>query len=207
MGCAQSVSEAYVPVIKLKFSGISIDLTFARIALAAVGNNLDLLDDNVLRNLDPVCVRSLNGSRVTDEILRLVPNVNAFREALRTIKLWAQGKPCVISSLSCPYAEIRRTSNIFQRYGFPWWCCLGYACRSYMSIISKRNRRRDRFSILSHYAQMASRLKHLMDLQLMQTATKELAATCCTQAYRRRHSPAKGLEPKGSQIDVKRNHY
>lgn len=96
----QSVSEAYVPVIKLKFSGISIDLTFARIALAAVGNNLDLLDDNVLRNLDPVCVRSLNGSRVTDEILRLVPNVNAFREALRTIKLWAQGKLGPISSVA-----------------------------------------------------------------------------------------------------------
>lgn len=32
------------------------------------------------------------GSRVTDEILRLVPNVTVFRNALRCIKLWAQRK-------------------------------------------------------------------------------------------------------------------
>jgi poly(A) polymerase Pap1 len=44
------------------------------------------------------------GSRVTDEILRLVPDVNVFRIALRCIKLWAQsayihrslGFPCLI---------------------------------------------------------------------------------------------------------------
>lgn len=30
------------------------------------------------------------GSRVIDEILRLVPNVQVFRDALRCIKLWAQ---------------------------------------------------------------------------------------------------------------------
>ena len=30
------------------------------------------------------------GSRVTDEILRLVPNVSVFRDSLRCIKLWAQ---------------------------------------------------------------------------------------------------------------------
>lgn len=30
------------------------------------------------------------GSRVTDEILRLVPNVDVFRLSLRCIKLWAQ---------------------------------------------------------------------------------------------------------------------
>lgn len=31
-----------------------------------------------------------SGSRVTDEILRLVPNVAVFRDSLRCIKLWAQ---------------------------------------------------------------------------------------------------------------------
>ena len=30
------------------------------------------------------------GSRVTDEILRLVPDVNTFRMALRAVKLWAK---------------------------------------------------------------------------------------------------------------------
>ncbi len=32
------------------------------------------------------------GSRVTDEILRLVPNVEVFRDSLRCIKLWAQSE-------------------------------------------------------------------------------------------------------------------
>ena len=50
----------------------------------------DLRDDHLLKNLDQKCVRSLNGCRVTDEILRLVPNVETFRLALRAIKLWAK---------------------------------------------------------------------------------------------------------------------
>ena len=50
----------------------------------------DLKDDMILKNLDQRCVRSLNGCRVTDEILRLVPNVETFRLALRVIKLWAK---------------------------------------------------------------------------------------------------------------------
>ncbi|KAF8530899.1 poly-A polymerase [Gautieria morchelliformis] len=84
------VPEAYVPIIKVKISGIPIDFLFARLALATIPEDLELRDDNLLRNLDERCVRSLGGSRVTDEILRLVPNVAVFRDSLRCIKLWAQ---------------------------------------------------------------------------------------------------------------------
>jgi poly(A) polymerase len=42
----------------------------------------------------------LSGSRVTDEILRLVPNVNVFRDALRTIKIWANREWHRLHSLS-----------------------------------------------------------------------------------------------------------
>ncbi|KAG6866128.1 hypothetical protein C0991_008436 [Blastosporella zonata] len=83
------VPEAYVPIIKTKISGIPIDFLMARLALSSIPDDLSLADDNLLRNLDERCVRSLNGSRVTDEILRLVPNVQVFRESLRCIKLWA----------------------------------------------------------------------------------------------------------------------
>ncbi|KAI9011184.1 polymerase [Gaertneriomyces semiglobifer] len=85
-----AVADAYVPVIKFQFSDIPIDLVFARLEQSTVPDNLDLADDNLLRGLDERCVRSLNGSRVTDDILRLVPNIDAFRIALRCIKLWAK---------------------------------------------------------------------------------------------------------------------
>lgn len=52
----------------------------------------ELIEDRILKNLDPKCVRSLNGCRVTDEILRLVPNHESFRLALRCIKIWAKSK-------------------------------------------------------------------------------------------------------------------
>ena len=38
-----------------------MDLLFARLALAEVPDKLSLLDENLLRNLDTKCVRSLNG--------------------------------------------------------------------------------------------------------------------------------------------------
>ncbi|CAO1414618.1 unnamed protein product [Diamesa serratosioi] len=86
----RAVEEAFVPVIKMNYSGIEIDLLFARLALKEIPDNFDLRDDLLLKNLDPRCVRSLNGCRVTDEILRLVPNIETFRLALRAIKLWAK---------------------------------------------------------------------------------------------------------------------
>jgi len=103
----QGVPEAFVPVIKAEITGIPLDFLMARLALSSVPDNLSLKDDNLLRSLDERCVRSLNGelslplrpfvkiymspgSRVIDEILRLVPNVQVFRDALRCIKLWAQ---------------------------------------------------------------------------------------------------------------------
>jgi len=86
----RAVEEAFVPVIKMNFDGIELDMLFARLALKEIPDNMDLKDDMLLKNLDPKCVRSLNGCRVTDEILRLVPNIDNFRLALRAIKLWAK---------------------------------------------------------------------------------------------------------------------
>lgn len=106
----QSVPEAWVPIIKMKFSGVEIDLIFAQLMISQVNDDLDLRDNTLLKGLDDASLRSVNGeamslllvndscltaavppgSRVTDEILHLVPDVLVFRDALRAIKLWAK---------------------------------------------------------------------------------------------------------------------
>eukprot|EP01135_Chromosphaera_perkinsii_P002577 Nk52_evm93s224 gene=Nk52_evmTU93s224 len=86
----QPVPEAFVPVIKMEFGKVPIDLLMAQLNISPIPDNYDLLDVDVLKNLDQKDVRSLNGSRVTDQILKLVPNVSSFRLALRCIKLWAK---------------------------------------------------------------------------------------------------------------------
>lgn len=58
---SQGVPEAFVPIIKTKISGIAIDFLMARLALSAIPEDLSLQDDNMLKNLDERCVRSLNG--------------------------------------------------------------------------------------------------------------------------------------------------
>jgi len=84
------VTDAYVPVMKFYFSGIPIDLLFAQLQLSSIPDDLDLSNNDLLKGIDDRCIRSVNGSRVTDEILRLVPDIPAFRSALRCIKLWAK---------------------------------------------------------------------------------------------------------------------
>jgi len=86
----RAVPDAFVPVIKMAFDGIEIDMTFARLALKEVPDNQRLDDPLLLKNLDQKCVRSLNGCRVTDEILNQVPDKDTFRTTLRAIKLWAK---------------------------------------------------------------------------------------------------------------------
>ncbi|EDS41507.1 Poly(A) polymerase gamma [Culex quinquefasciatus] len=86
----RAVEEVLVPDVKMNLDGIKIDLLFARLALKEIPDNFDLCEDMLLKNLDPKLVRSLNRCRATDEILRLVPNIDNFRLALRSTKLWAK---------------------------------------------------------------------------------------------------------------------
>ncbi|GMQ08487.1 hypothetical protein CsSME_00052196 [Camellia sinensis var. sinensis] len=86
----QPVPNAHVPVMKLKFNGVSIDLLYASISLLVVPENLDISDVSVLYNVDEPTVRSLNGCRVADQILKLVPNFKHFHTTLRCLKFWAK---------------------------------------------------------------------------------------------------------------------
>uniref|UniRef100_A0A7N0TRS0 Poly(A) polymerase n=1 Tax=Kalanchoe fedtschenkoi TaxID=63787 RepID=A0A7N0TRS0_KALFE len=88
----QPVPNAHVPVMKFKFDGISIDLLYASVSLLVVPEDLDISDVSLLYNVDEATARSLNGCRVADQILKLVPNVEHFRTALRCLKFWARSR-------------------------------------------------------------------------------------------------------------------
>ena len=117
-------------------------MLFARLSCASIPDDLDLKDDSILRNLDQKCVRSLNGCRVTDEILTIVPNVESFRLTLRTIKLWAKSN---LSPRSCLYYSVldakdtvlHRERNLFERFGISRRRLMGHARCQGLSILSE----------------------------------------------------------------------
>lgn len=125
----QQVPDAFVPIIKIVFNGIDIDLICGRLDIPQIPLDLTLEDNNLLRNIDDRDLRALNGTRVTDQILQLVPKKTTFKHALRTIKLWAQKRAI--------YANI---------FGFPggvaWAMLVARICQLYPNangaiIISK----------------------------------------------------------------------
>ncbi len=116
-----------------------MDLLFARLALPTLPSNLNLLDMTLLKNLDQRCVRSLNGCRVTDSILSLVPNKDTFRLALRAIKLWAKSEcpslSVILYLVSLPLPL--RTRSVFQCPGLFRRSLLGHASGPHVSTLSK----------------------------------------------------------------------
>eukprot|EP00933_Yihiella_yeosuensis_P021355 TRINITY_DN16903_c0_g1_i1.p1 TRINITY_DN16903_c0_g1~~TRINITY_DN16903_c0_g1_i1.p1 ORF type:complete len:505 (+),score=82.72 TRINITY_DN16903_c0_g1_i1:132-1517(+) len=87
------IPDAFTPIIRLKIRGVSIDMLFAGLVKPlAEGEDVEkaVKDDEVLKGMDEKSVRCINGYRVADQILQLVPNQEAFRQTLRFIKFWAR---------------------------------------------------------------------------------------------------------------------
>ncbi|KAK9450274.1 Poly(A) polymerase central domain-containing protein [Limtongia smithiae] len=118
-----AVPDAYVPIIKIKFSGISIDLLCAKLDIPQVPLSLTLEDKNLLRGLDEKDLRALNGTRVTDEILNLVPQTIVFKHALRAIKLWAKRRAIYSNVMGFPG-------------GVAWAMLVARICQLYPNAVS-----------------------------------------------------------------------
>eukprot|EP01103_Thecamoeba_quadrilineata_P016146 TRINITY_DN531_c0_g1_i3.p1 TRINITY_DN531_c0_g1~~TRINITY_DN531_c0_g1_i3.p1 ORF type:complete len:602 (-),score=76.87 TRINITY_DN531_c0_g1_i3:530-2335(-) len=113
------VPDAYVPVIKMKFNSIHMDLLFAQLSFyPTLPDSLELAEEINLKNIDEKSVLSLNGCRVTDSILQLVPNVANFRTALRCIKHWAKRRCIYSNAIGYPggVAWALLTARICQLY-------------------------------------------------------------------------------------------
>jgi poly(A) polymerase len=97
------IPNAKVPVMQMEICGISIDLTCARLQQAVIPENLNLSPPKLLMMCADVTDRlSLNGPRVTDEILNLVPSKDNFRLTLRSIKRWAKSRAIYCNALGFP---------------------------------------------------------------------------------------------------------
>ncbi|OQR75759.1 poly(A) polymerase gamma-like [Tropilaelaps mercedesae] len=83
---------AFVPVIRVTCRNFGIDIVFARAEVDEISRELDLLSSSTIESLvtDIRCVRSLNGYRVTEVVLRFVPRYRVFQLALKTIRFWAK---------------------------------------------------------------------------------------------------------------------
>ena len=97
-----AVPDAFVPCIKLHFDGVDVDLTFANLGCptlppqpasrASWAGDIDGLTNAILGTLaeDAPSLRSVNGVRATHALLRVVPDINTFRNTLRMVKEWAR---------------------------------------------------------------------------------------------------------------------
>lgn len=81
------------------------------------------MDNNLLRGMDEVNLRCLNGTRVTDEILQLVPKPQVFKGALRAIKLWAQRRAIYANVMGFPG-------------GVAWAMLVARICQLYPNAVS-----------------------------------------------------------------------
>ncbi|CAN0014987.1 unnamed protein product, partial [Ectocarpus sp. 12 AP-2014] len=95
------VPEAYTPVIKFKAQGVSIDMLFCSLHYPKLPRHCNVHVEEHLRHLDDAGVRSLNGVRVAELILSLVPNHQAFRTTLRAVKEWARRRGIYSNVLGC----------------------------------------------------------------------------------------------------------
>ncbi|PWA58709.1 poly(A) polymerase [Artemisia annua] len=84
------VKDVKVPLLRFTFEGIMIDLSFAKLQVAAVPENVDVSNPSFIKSIDKTSSKNFSGVRLKNSILQLVPDVKAFQELLRCVKLWAK---------------------------------------------------------------------------------------------------------------------
>ena len=115
------VSDAKVPIIKIKYKDIPIDILVACVSFKSIDEHFNLEDDNVLKNCCEKCILSLNGCRVTNAIFNSLPkemDIDDFKLTLRAIKLWAKKRGIYSNAMGYPggVAWAILVAKICQKY-------------------------------------------------------------------------------------------
>lgn len=89
------IKETNVPLIKMKFYDVQIDILFAQINVLALDQKLEeiIYSEQIFTFFDDEkSFTSINGIRTCYSILNSVPNINCFQTTLKYVKLWAKNK-------------------------------------------------------------------------------------------------------------------
>jgi poly(A) polymerase len=119
------VTDARVPIAKVKYRGIFLDILVACVPPTAIVAGMDSVDDSLIFKVDEKCMKSMNGIRVADKILKLVPDPRTFREASRMIKYWAQQR--------CIYGN-----SVGYFGGVSWSMAVARVCQLYPNFSARQ---------------------------------------------------------------------
>lgn len=120
-----AVTDARVPVAKVKYRGIFLDILVASIPATSIVDAMESIDDSLIFKVDEKSMKSMNGIRVADKILRLVPDPRTFRQATRMIKFWAQQR--------CIYGN-----SVGYFGGVSWSMAVARVCQLYPNFSAKQ---------------------------------------------------------------------
>ncbi|VEL13673.1 unnamed protein product [Protopolystoma xenopodis] len=118
------VPETLVPLIKMKFEGIVIDMAMSRLNSSTVPVPLDFNQppEELYFGVDHASIRGLSGVHLARELRELVPCYPSFIQLIKAIKLWVS----------------RRAIGQYV-YGFPssiaWTIMAAYICKKVHSKV------------------------------------------------------------------------
>ena len=85
-------ADAYVPIIKLTYCGVQVDMLMARIPRSYVHKYPNLLTDINKYPISEKELKCMNGYRTSLYLRRNISKYSNFQAALKAIKMWARNK-------------------------------------------------------------------------------------------------------------------
>ncbi|KAG8008448.1 Poly(A) polymerase gamma, partial [Nibea albiflora] len=92
----RAIKDAFVPVIKMTFDGIEMDLVFAQVQRRSITDHLNLLENSWFNCIDKHCARSLNGRSIYSNSLGFLGGVSWAIMVARICQLYPNAAPSTL---------------------------------------------------------------------------------------------------------------